>query len=532
MLMWKNGEKMLRLALSAAVLLFSGCAKDFAPEGNEDKSWGEDVGHGMIELGKQLDDPYSVKNITKAIRNLYPTKAPREDVSPTDRYVRFLPENEDEMDRLVAMGLDLMDHPLDYQIIKDGDYYHDPLLSEECITWQYAVVPHDFTLPDGIRCEILDECYIPTEVTKSAGGMDWEAIEREAYRISGNAELLAPDTKASGSGPKGRICIKDEDFNGGKPFGVSGVKIVCNSFVKFSSAYTDRDGYYQMSRRFSSKVRYRLRFRNREGFSIGLNLLLVRASASALGKASGEGIDYTVTSSSDGNLFSRCAVNNAVYDYIQRCSEDDLGIGRPVEDLRIWIFRKLSAGSSPMLHHGAVLDQEIFAKYLGEYARLIKVFLPDMTLGLRNADSYAEIYRRCCHQLAHVSHYASVGNDWWNPYMKYLMLSLAESLGETAYGSGDGDGAGHCAVSEMWAYFLQEYLYHDRYGGASQSEGLTYWFRPQIFQYLSERGMKPRHFFSVLKPQVKDVSDLKDRLQQRYPSKSEMIEQIFSRYAD
>ena len=44
----------------------------------------ERISHGMIELGEKLEDPYSVDNITKAVESLYPSKAGRVEIAPTD----------------------------------------------------------------------------------------------------------------------------------------------------------------------------------------------------------------------------------------------------------------------------------------------------------------------------------------------------------------------------------------------------------------------------------------------------------------
>ena len=60
----------------------------------------ENLSHDMIVLGDKLEDPYSVDNMTKALASLYPTKADRLDIQPTDTYVRFLPKTEDEYDRI------------------------------------------------------------------------------------------------------------------------------------------------------------------------------------------------------------------------------------------------------------------------------------------------------------------------------------------------------------------------------------------------------------------------------------------------
>ena len=94
----------------------------------------DSVPHDMIVLGDKLADPYSVGNIAEALSVLYPTRAGRVDIKPTDIYVRFLPKTEEDYNRLVELGLFLIDHPIDYEIVKEGDYYHDPSLDEDSIT--------------------------------------------------------------------------------------------------------------------------------------------------------------------------------------------------------------------------------------------------------------------------------------------------------------------------------------------------------------------------------------------------------------
>ncbi|MBO7623462.1 MAG: hypothetical protein J6S64_05450, partial [Bacteroidales bacterium] len=243
------------------------------------------------------------------LASLYPTKADRIDLQPTDTYIRFLPATEEEYDRIVDMGFQIMDHPLDYEILKEGDYYHDPAIDEDEFTWLYCVLPEGTEIPKGIRHEILDKCYISENdpVTRAAeSDIDWEAVEAESYRLTGNGGMIDPQTRGGKSAPKGRITIVDPDANGGKAFGVAGVKVVCNSFVKFATDYTDRDGYYEMKKKYSSKVRYRLLFHNEKNFDIGFNKILIPASTSGLGKWSSEGRDFEITSSSDRKLFCRC----------------------------------------------------------------------------------------------------------------------------------------------------------------------------------------------------------------------------------
>lgn len=522
----KNWFDFLLIPLLAASC--AGAGLDL-PETHRDAE-GNPVYHEMIVLGAQLEDPYSVDNMTKALAAVYPTKADRVVIPATHHYVRFLPADDGQFRRLEELGVPLLDHPVDYEIVREGDYYHDPDVDEEQITWQYAVVPADMQLPAGIRCEVLDKCYIPDAVPASkADGVDWEAVEREAFRLTGNGDLLSDAaTKAGGSGtPRGRVTIVDEAFN--VPEGVRGVKVSCNTFVKFASAYTDKDGNYAMNRSFSSRPRYRLVFTNSCGFSIGFNLLLVPASVSTLGKNEATGADIRVDGESDRKLYARCAVNNAAYDYYQRCGADSPAIKTPPSNLRLWLFHGLGGSCAAMLQQGVLLDGSALETLLGEYLSLVKIFLPDITLGLKGWSSYADIYSTAVHELAHASHFMLAGKSYWNDYVMFVIKSWFTS-GFVTYGVGTEENHGHCEVGEMWAYFMEALLYRERYGDTGRTFGLNHWFHPQIFLQLEDRGLSCHKIFHVLDGEVTDRTILQKKLISYYPEYKSEINQVFARY--
>ena len=523
-----------KIKLLVMALVVMSCGKDdmYSLSGI-DYEYGRGFSHDRIVLGGRLENPYRTENVTKALQQLYPTRASRVEVEPTDYYVRFLPSDRQECEYLESLGLELVDHPLDYEIAVDGDWYHDPEVPENSVTWQYAVVPVDFQFPEGIEHEIIHECYIMDSSTQTrADDIDWDAVERQAYIITGNEDKIDRLTTKSGNekaAPSGRITIVDEHANGAKPFGVAGVRVSCNTFVKFDHAYTDRDGYYRMSKKFSSKLRYRLVFKNEKGFAIGLNLILVPASVSTLGKADPSGVNMTVTEDSDDKLFRRCVVNNAAYDYYDRCAEGDMDLSLPPSDLRIWIFNGMEASSAVMLHHDAALSNSQIASFLGNYAVLVKTLLPDITLGTKGKEDYRSIYSAACHELAHASHFSQVGKEYWNEYIWYIIESYITSGGMT-YGDGEGKGAGHCEVGEDWAYFLESKMYKERYGGVFPTFGTSFWFKPQIFRYLNERGVSVSQIFAVLSEDVTSKTLLKEALIAAYPSRKSIVEQVFSRY--
>lgn len=524
-------KNFLYLLLSAAALGACSVVDDgVAPPGSGTR---DSVPHDMIVLGDRLDDPYSVSNVEAALLSLYPTKAGRVDLKPTDVYVRFLPKNEAEYNRLVSEGIHLTDHPLDYEIVREGDYYHDPGLDEDAITWQYAVVKPDFKLPDGICHEILDECYIAdNDAATRADGIDWEAVESEAFRLTGNSALLEPAVKG-GAGPvkpSGRLTIVDER-HGGEEEGISGVKVSCNTFVKFAHAYTDSQGYYTMNREFSSKLRYRIVFQNEKGFGIGLNKILVPASSSTLGKAGPEGVSLVVDKSSDRRLYTRAVVNNAAWDYFESCSEREQKILPPPADTRIWIFQSLDVCSTPMLRQGVLVDDTKLGELLGEFKKAVKMFLPDITLGVKDIEEYSTLYAGTVHELAHASHFSQVGKEYWNKYITYVISSFVESGGRM-YGVGSGEGAGHCEVGEMWGYYVQNRLYKERYGEDKPNFGTSYWFHPHVLLYLDERGLDRSSIFKALQPEVTDRRILQTKLETLYPEYGTVIGQAFDRYED
>ena len=82
----------------------------------------------------------------------------------------------------------------------------------------------------------------------------------------------------------------------------------------------------------------------------------------------------------------------------------------------------------------------------------------------------------------------------------------------------------------MWSYFLESKMYKDRYGGSFPSFGTSFWFKPQIFRYLNERGLDCSKLFNVLDASVTSVSELKTALIKAYPVSKDMIEQVFNRY--
>lgn len=141
---------------------------------------------GMMKLGRQLENPYSVENMKKARDNITASGRVAEDVeiTTTHLYLKFLPKNEAEMDVLQTDStLVLYDYPLDFEIEERGDFYRDPSVPAGQPTYQYGAVGVRQPLPPGIAYELLAKLFIPDEFSDAEGPPPVRQDARCAIRI-------------------------------------------------------------------------------------------------------------------------------------------------------------------------------------------------------------------------------------------------------------------------------------------------------------------------------------------------------------
>ena len=147
-----------------------------------------DNGDDPIVLGNQLTNPYTVPNMQTAYNTLYGGGAT---VVANNLYVRFRPTNTTQLETLEDnTNVELQDYPMDYEVTQDGDFYQDPLLGTEDISWLYTSVPTGFVAPAGIQYEIIAPLYIPvtdtlleTMAESLAAGATYKATTVNGNRI-------------------------------------------------------------------------------------------------------------------------------------------------------------------------------------------------------------------------------------------------------------------------------------------------------------------------------------------------------------
>ena len=228
-----------------------------------------------VILGEKLENPFSVKNMQKALNSLIEGTDELEnagvskrnaeilEISPTDWYICFKVDSTQFYTLISDTTLALSQVPLDREIIQHGDYLEEFQKSE--IKTLYTTVKPGYTNPNGIDFEILEELFIPenselysedSEVEKRSLSSDYfgddfvSLLLKKSFTITGNERFLASTSqvekrqliqgKKTSYYPEGKISF--QTTKGYEP--VKGVKIVMWRWFTRINAVTDKNGYF------------------------------------------------------------------------------------------------------------------------------------------------------------------------------------------------------------------------------------------------------------------------------------------------
>jgi len=526
----------------------------------------------MIVLGEKFENPYSVENMKAVYNEMVKTRSGGEDVTidVTDWYVRFLPKDSAEYNVLKEdLKLELFEYPLTYDVLTEGKGYHDPSIPEDQITWQYTTVKPDYQFPSGIKYEILDKCFIPRDedtgdddvTTKSQeatfmGELEYKALEKVGYiKCLEKKGLLPAGTKGlfsflSGSRPKGTIKVYDTYLCTEVP--VKGIKVRATSLVKWSSTYTDENGCYRMDTKHYWGPLYSVSFDNKLGFDVwGYAGPLTGCAIYIMGFHNKKGYDKTFDDNSCA--WEWATVNNAAYDYYSKCqSNSDYPECPTTHNLKMWVWTGAENGSASMVrrvYHPIGVNSNsgwsnffanmVVGSNLTFWKSVFHFAMPDITIGTKNKRSEG-IYEQVSHELAHASHFQTVGSAYWAKYINYVITyGIVGSNG--AYGDGTGNNSGICAVGEMWGYamgYIETYekyaKYGKYYGGVTnknfprEKDG-NLWFKPAIIWNLyRDKVLTKKEIFQCMTSDVRSPEELKARMTQKYPLKKESIIYYFN----
>lgn len=509
----------------SCILLLSSCVKDdIVSDGNYEESSAART--RAVETNfKKLANPYALD----VMQSIYDENASPKVLEPTDLYVRFLPKDSVELNSLYCdYNLELFDHPLDIEIPEDAIYI-DPTIPEGDFTWLYTTVSPNFVFPRGITHEIIEECYIPEDdetivVTRAGAAVD---VEKEAFRKVGYT-IEESEARAIRR-PCGTIQVYDDVLKKYQP--VKGVKVRCHTIVKWSTTYTDENGNYVMDSKFVIGPHYAIVFDNCKGFDIWGNWGPIARANLNMGWHSNRGYSRDINAGSFA--WDWAAANNAGYDYYKMC--ESTGISLPPKDLKMWVFKNWKSSSAPMLRRIVhpigtegikwndffiIIESEVG---LAEIINALRIYLPDITIGT-SGKSYRKVYETVNHELAHASHFSTVGSAYWAKYINYILRC-------GGYGNGTGNNAELCGIGEMWGYFMGHRQEYEKYAPSELNDEYPFdhaWMKPQVFWRLcSNDVLSKKEIYDCLTPEVTTYDTLVAKMYEKYPARADSIEIAF-----
>nr|WP_314838426.1 hypothetical protein [uncultured Flavobacterium sp.] len=390
------------------------------------------------QLGRKLENPYSVKNMKKALENLKKSKLGAKmatedlEIVATHLYIKFAPKTEQELDNLtVDSTLVLYDYPLDYEIQLTGDYYRDPETPADQPTPQYCAVEvtddvvTDNTVvynPDGsvaesrnVKTIILEELFIPDVYyapTSRIGNSEMpeatmrkingkmvsvaliDALVEEALRITNN---LGTSSTANITGktmnnswrPAGRIRVWDDFMQ--TFVGVEGAQVRARRWFTTHRGWVNADGFYSCDGTFKREANYSIDW-DRYDFALQDHWL----NGATFNGPKREG-NWDLNLRDDKQEYY-ATIFRAAHHYYYK---DIKGLKRPPTNsfgkpkMRI----RAHDGQNDEINGSHQKDLRIF----GVFAR-IHLYNPQ--------NSTSEIYATTIHELAHASHWELRKNNW------------------------------------------------------------------------------------------------------------------------
>lgn len=216
------------------------------------------INDSIIVLGNAINDPYRFEVMLVAHNQLanemkgalVPT------ISPTHKYVKILPHSEEELDIIKSdTTLLLWDYPLNYEIVKEGTYYHDPNIADSLPTWQYCVVPINHQFSTEINCELIYNLYFPPEHDNN---VFYDRLEERANIITGS--ITNEDINRANYWWIPSATIKAYDDVIGDYVPLQGVKVIARRFTKIKTGITNENGYCIVNGSFKYKVNYSIKW--------------------------------------------------------------------------------------------------------------------------------------------------------------------------------------------------------------------------------------------------------------------------------
>ncbi|MCF0200029.1 MAG: hypothetical protein HUK16_01460 [Bacteroidales bacterium] len=404
-----------------------------------------------IVLGDTINDPYRLENMQRAYDNIHDGNAPISSVQANFRYVRILPESQEELDAIERdTTIVLFDYPLHYKIAAWGSYYHDPSVNDSILTWLYSVVPINYEFPSGLNEELIYYVYIPPTEAK---GDFYYLLEEEAYRVVGYKED-EDEEKAIMTTWIPSALIKGWDDVANRQVPIEGVKVIANYITKIGTGITDENGFCEINKNFIHKVHYRIKWES--GFWDIRNGILGQAYYDGPTQKRAWNLEIA----KNGKSILYATVHKAAYKFFYG---NRLGLRRP----------NLSYGKTKI----SVYDRSAWwgtGCCWGTWSLL--GIIPDINIAHPHTTNTDFVFGTAIHELGHQSHLLFIG--------KGTYIQLAKEIHESWAAAIEWRLTNHFYNSELGISYNYPYNYQGWHPG-NKGNGKTSYYTP-IFIDLME----------------------------------------------
>jgi hypothetical protein len=409
-------SKIKNLLLLALLSLIASCNND--PISTEETNTVREKDY-YLKLGKKLENPYSVKNMKRALDSVKSkmtiSKTAKStsdfDIETSHLYVKIEPKNATE-EALVKKDTsqNFFDYPLDYdfseEVLKEIGTNNPDIIGS-----YYVAVPKDYVFPEGIKTEVLEELYIPEQdpyfdnatetgkVSKSTISSKEDLLGNlliEAFKLTHNEAQLGLQSTTTGKSswwifgkrwrPNGKITMFDNSL--GRDVPVEGAQVLIRQWFTVDSGITDVNGNFSTGT-VRGEARYILQW-ERQHYDIR-NDTFGQAETRGPSKKNESWI-FNITNPKDIHF---AMVHRAAHHYYYK---DIKGLRRPPFD-----------GEMPTRTKIAAIDKTDKGFY-GDFSfwRGLGGILPNIRIYQR--DNCQDYYGTTIHELAHSSHWKMA---WW-----------------------------------------------------------------------------------------------------------------------
>ncbi len=461
----------------------------------------------QIVLGKRLTNAYSVENMQRAfdyyngkvLESRYQNKV----VEATHYYIKILPETEEDLKALDELDenpdsitLVLHDYPLDYEILKEGEYYINASSEGDLYHPVYSTIPVGEQVPANLNYEIIDQLYKPSD--------DEIDIETVSLVLSGWKDDIIADFGRelteqelpdflNGRGndqerflgrryrPYGWVKVQNTQINMMDPLKRAKISIGRSFWWRYTD--TNDNGHFVSPKKYRGKVRIRAKWRSHcatirtswnemLGFWVSDHLMTITRN--------GNGRTKHIWLESE-HLWFKGTVHNGIVRYNRFCR--NTGINQEVIGANVWVWKNGEDSATPMLNqfrHLGILatlagvgEGEFWAglttTMVGILIQPIQILyghlMPDhIYAGLKNKIhngrvNTARIHQIVFHESSHFSHAKKAGvTNWANIFAAEFNNWLD---GGDPYQQGVSpnipDGK-HIALAEGWASYMEHRL--------------------------------------------------------------------------